>query len=115
MSCCKHVTRPHKLALVIASKTANKGLFSHLWRFVILVVPSCLDVPLVFPASHQTILAEQYQRALDLIRTHRDKIDLLTASLMANNVVHKADLENLLGEKVGVFIRKCALERATER
>lgn len=47
----------------------------------------------------QSILAEQYQRALDLIRRHRTEIDLLASKLVEQGVVHKGELESLLGEK----------------
>ncbi|CAN0513635.1 unnamed protein product, partial [Scytosiphon promiscuus] len=38
------------------------------------------------------LLAQQYQRALALIRTHRDKVNRLSEALLERNVVHKADL-----------------------
>eukprot|EP00752_Nemacystus_decipiens_P017832 g15988.t1 len=47
----------------------------------------------------QTLLAQQYQRAVALVRTHRDKIDSLAKALLEQNVVHKADLRRILGEK----------------
>lgn len=49
---------------------------------------------------HQRILAEQYERALGLIRRHRDKVDALSAALLEHHVVHKSDLDVLLGDKV---------------
>ncbi|CAM9554380.1 unnamed protein product, partial [Hapterophycus canaliculatus] len=45
------------------------------------------------------LLAQQYQRALALIRTHREKVDGLSGALLERNVVHKADLQGILGEK----------------
>lgn len=48
----------------------------------------------------QRILAEQYERALELIRRHRDKVDALSAALLEHQVVHKSYLEELLGDKV---------------
>lgn len=48
-------------------------------------------------------MAQQYQRALSLVRTYRDKIDSLSAALLEQSVVHKADLRRILGEKVRYF------------
>lgn len=56
----------------------------------------------------QTLLAQQYQRALALVRTHRDKIDSLAKALLEQNVVHKADLRKILGEKVRRVSAGCA-------
>ena len=50
----------------------------------------------------QRVLAEQYLRALSLVREHRGKIDALSDALLSNGVVHKAELEAILGEKVRV-------------
>ncbi|CAN0408928.1 unnamed protein product [Ectocarpus sp. 12 AP-2014] len=60
----------------------------------------------------QTLLAQQYQRALALIRTHRDKIDSLSAALLEHNVVHKADLRRILGDKVTVESEEAAAAAA---
>lgn len=48
----------------------------------------------------QNLLADQYQRALSLIRQYRAKIDLLAEALVDKGVIHKGELEAMLGEKV---------------
>ncbi|CAN0463714.1 unnamed protein product, partial [Laminaria digitata] len=48
----------------------------------------------------QRALAEQYLRALSLVREHRGKIDALSDALLSKGVVHKAELEDILGDKV---------------
>ncbi|CAN0110711.1 unnamed protein product [Ascophyllum nodosum] len=60
------------------------------------------------------ILAEQYERALELVRRHRAKIDALSAALLEHQVVHRWDLVKLLGEKVTVESRRSEEAEAVE-
>ncbi|CAM9178535.1 unnamed protein product [Pylaiella littoralis] len=60
----------------------------------------------------QTLLAQQYRRALSLVRTYRDEIDSLSAALLEQSVVHKADLRRILGEKATVESEEAAAAEA---
>lgn len=68
----------------------------------------------LFFAFPQKLLAEQYQRALDLIRQHRNAIDALSEALLEKGVVHKADLEDMLGEKVRSDVWQAVVARRDE-
>ena len=41
----------------------------------------------------------QYQRAIDLLSEHKDKLNLLADLLLEKEVMFKADLEKIFGER----------------
>jgi cell division protease FtsH len=45
------------------------------------------------------LIEEQYQRALELLRVHRDKLELLAAKLLEKEVIFKEDLIAIFGER----------------
>jgi cell division protease FtsH len=45
------------------------------------------------------MIEEQYQRALELLRVHRDKLELLAAKLLEKEVIFKEDLIAIFGER----------------
>ncbi|MEZ4984767.1 MAG: ATP-dependent zinc metalloprotease FtsH [Saprospiraceae bacterium] len=47
----------------------------------------------------RTLLEEQYQRAQGLLVTHREKLELLAHELLDKEVLHKSDLEKLIGPR----------------
>lgn len=87
----------------------------HLIRCTVNDVTWIHDAPnhSVAPPGTQNLLAEQYERALGLIRAHRAKIDVLADALIEKGVVHKGELEEMLGEKVCTV--SCSVDVRYER
>ena len=45
------------------------------------------------------IIEQQYQRALDILRTNRDKLTTLAELLLEREVIFKEDLEHIFGKR----------------
>lgn len=45
------------------------------------------------------LLEEQYQRCINLLREHRHELEVLAQELLSKEVLHKSDVEKLLGER----------------
>jgi cell division protease FtsH len=58
----------------------------------------------------RSLLESQYQRAQDLLRKHRDKLELLANELLDKEVLLKSDLEKLIGPRPADVTEKVAQE-----